>query len=324
MPTPQAHGATTPGNAAPVLVGVDWGTTAFRAYLIARNGDVLDRKEADAGILKIADGAFGAELDRQIAGFGASGSGLPVLLSGMVGSRQGWREAPYADLPADLETLARQLRSLEVPGRSVHLVPGLLRRCPVAPDVMRGEEVQVMGAMQALAQSQGRFVLPGTHCKWIVARDDRVVDFFTYMTGEVFAACRDHTILGRLMTGDGADDAAFRRGVHEGGSSGRPGALLHRLFGARTLGLIGDLPQTGLADYLSGLLIGAEIADGTGDASEPIVVVAAPALAERYARAAHELGIAATAASGDLATHAYLEIARLAGMVTPCNAPAPS
>ena len=240
MPT-RPHPETKSTSADPALIGVDWGTTSFRAYLIGRCGVILDRREAEAGILGIDAGTFATELDRQLAIWKTRGAGLPVLLSGMIGSRQGWVETPYSNLPCGLDTLADQLSKPGDADRAVYLVPGVSRRGPGMPDVMRGEEVQVLGAIASSAHSDGRFVLPGTHCKWVVVRDGRVVDFFTYMTGEVFGACREHTILGRLMTGVGADDQAFRRGVMDGAAPGRCGALLHRLFGTRTYGMFGEI-----------------------------------------------------------------------------------
>ena len=143
----------------------------------------------------------------------------------------------------------------------MRIVAGVECASATMRDVIRGEETQVFGALAALGAEGGRFLLPGTHSKWVVAEGEKIVSFSTYMTGEVYGAMRDHTILGRLMQEGGEAAAAFARGVKDGSRAGSPGALLNRLFGVRTAGLFGETSGGELADYLSGLLIGAEIAD---------------------------------------------------------------
>ena len=157
-------------------------------------------------------------------------------------------------------------------------------------DVMRGEETQIVGALALSKQADGLFLLPGTHSKWVRVRAGRIDGFSTYMTGEIYAACREHTILGRLMQ-EGHDPAAFARGVRDGAKPGAAGALLHRLFGVRTAGLFGEIAGSGLADYLSGLLIGAEFADAAVDRAANVTIIAADDLARRYQAAAQELGV---------------------------------
>src|SRR2546423_1239432 len=239
----------------PQLIGLDWGTTSCRAYLIGPGGAVLERIADGPGILKVEHGAFGAALDAMI---GRWDSKLPVILSGMIGSRQGWKEAPYARCPAATENVVIALARIEHADRMIALVPGLSCENGGMPDVMRGEETQILGALELARKDGGVFLLPGTHSKWAGATQGWITSFRTFMTGEVFGALKDHTILGRLMR-DGAPDAeAFSRGVTEGAALGSAGALLNRLFATRTYGLTDQLADTALSDYLSGLLLGAE------------------------------------------------------------------
>src|SRR5256885_15167613 len=217
----------------PRLIGIDWGTTSCRAYLIGAGGSVLERAADGRGILRIEDNAFGAAFDAMV---GHWDSTLPVILSGMIGSRQGWVEAPYARCPAAAGDIATALASTEHTGRVIALIPGLSCENGGMPDVMRGEETQILGALTLSGASDGLFLLPGTHSKWVEAADGRILSFRTFMTGEVFGALKDHTILGRLMREDEPDADGFARGVREGAELGSAGALLNRVFATRSYG----------------------------------------------------------------------------------------
>ncbi len=300
---------------APALIGIDWGTSNFRALLLDGAGAILDRRSGAHGILAVKDGDFGSVLAQQIGAW-LKAKRVPVLMSGMIGSRQGWLEAPYVTAPAGIADLAAALVPVPFRGADLRIVAGIEAATPSMRDVMRGEEVQVFGALEQSGAADGRFLLPGTHSKWVHVETERVTGFSTYMTGEIYAAARDHTILGRLMR-DGRDDPAiFARGVRDGARPGGAGVLLHRLFGVRTAGLFGDIDPTGLPDYLSGLLIGAEIADAGPRENRPVAIVASDNLAARYRMAAAELGIASEVVPADCAAHGYLAIARLAGLLS--------
>jgi 2-dehydro-3-deoxygalactonokinase len=301
------------------LIGVDWGTTSLRAFLLDRAGKVIDRRGGAYGIMNVADGDFAGTLGGQIGGW-LDAADVPVLMSGMIGSRQGWVEAPYVACPAGLGDLAGRLTRAPYESADVRVIPGV-RTAAAMPDVMRGEEMQVIGAIATGAAGlNARLLLPGTHSKWVRVEAGRIADFATYMTGEIFAACRDHTILGRLMT-EGADPQpeAFRRGVEDGAASGGPGSLLHRLFAVRSAGLFGALQAAELPDYLSGLLIGAELADATSEDADrsglAIAIIASDLLGERYRVAAEELGMAATLLDPDCVVAGHLAIARSAGLL---------
>lgn len=303
------------------LIGLDWGTSAFRACRLTADGTVLDRREAAAGILEVAEGAFAATLERQIGDWLRAAPDLPLIASGMIGSRQGWIEAPYAACPAGAADLVgRLVEHRTEAGARIWFVPGLSYESPEGvPDVMRGEETQILGAVGTAAPPT-LAVLPGTHSKWALVEAGRVVWFATFMTGELFAVLRRHSILGRLMAEGGPDPAAFARGLGTGLSADRgSGGLLHRLFSVRTLGLFDRLPAAGLADYLSGLLIGTEVREALGGiahrASGEVLIIGGQDLAARYRQALEGAGLGAAVFAGEAAALGQAAIARSAGLV---------
>ena len=296
----------------PALISVDWGTSSFRAYLAANDGAALAEIPSGEGALSLAPGTHGPYLAERLAAWRQEWPGLPVVLSGMVGSRQGWVEAPYAACPAGAEEIAAATLRVPAPGiDNVWLVPGLSAiDSRGAPDVMRGEEVQILGALAAAGASDGLFVLPGTHSKWARVESGRILGFETFMTGEIFAVLKSHSILGRMMEpSDAAPGAGFARGVAAGAGLEHAGDLLHAAFATRTFGLFGALPPTELADYLSGLLSGAELASGARGAKAATVIGSA-ALTGRYHLAGAQLGLTLTPAPANCATLGQLEVLR--------------
>lgn len=313
------------GAVLPALISADWGTTSLRLYLLDGAGRIVERRASGDGIMSVPAGGFAALLQRLAADWQGGGRPLPVLLSGMVGSRQGWREAPYVRAPAGLDELAHRLTAVEAPGfASAHIVAGVdtVDRDGV-PDVMRGEECQVIGALAATGRTDGRFVLPGTHSKWVEVSGGRITGFRTFMTGEIFAALRSHTILGRMMTppADTIDETAFARGVDLARRASGPGEWLHRLFSVRTLGLTGGLADHVAADYLSGLMIGWELSaiaapDG-GKFAATACVIGGAELSARYHMAARRCGLDLEIAPQDCVCAGHWRIATAAGLVTP-------
>ncbi len=246
----------------PRLIAVDWGTSNFRSYLIDETGRILADVQSADGILTVKAGRFAEVLRSRVGPWVAQHGPLPVIMSGMIGSRQGWIEVPYVHCPARVSDLAAGLKTIDAEGiGKVHIVPGLDHFAAGGiPDVMRGEETQVLGALALEARQEGLFIHPGTHSKWVSVVDGAIVGFSTYMTGEAFAALKQHTILGRLMAEGDASVRGFASGVeHARENTGPAGSLLHSLFSVRTLGLFEMLSGQELSDYLSGLLIGSEI-----------------------------------------------------------------
>ena len=310
----------------PALLALDWGTTSLRAFLVAADGTVTEQRTAPLGILQVKNGDFAEALEEIASPWLAHYPALPILASGMIGSRQGWREAPYAEAPAGLSELARGLVAVDRRGgRRLWIVPGIATRAKDRPpDVMRGEETQMLGALAAEARDEATvFVLPGTHSKWAIAEAGRIAWFATFMTGELYAVLKSHSILGRLMAGEAADRASFRRGLARAAdNSPTAGALLHKLFSARTLALFDELPAGGIAAYLSGLLIGSEldealaiVAARLGAAPERVTLIGEAALTELYGAALAERGIAARLAAPDATARGLLAIARAAGLL---------
>jgi 2-dehydro-3-deoxygalactonokinase len=240
-------------------------------------------------------------------------------MAGMVGSKLGWREAPYVETPASFPALAQNLVALPaLDGHPVRIVPGLVCRASGAPDVMRGEETQLFG-LWLKGRADRLCVLPGTHSKWAqISGDGAVAGFRTYMTGELFAQLSSAGTIAQLMKRDAPHHiAAFRRGVAAIDRQSA-GGLLNRLFSARALGLFGELPPEAIGSYLSGLLIGAELRDAMAGSrpEQPIAVIGTQRMNALYLEALALLGAPAEAIEGEvLLRPALLEIGRQAGLL---------
>ena len=277
------------------LIGLDWGSTGLRAFLIGEGGVPLVTRNAPLGASVLSGHAAYEQALQQFTGdWQSARPDLPLLACGMVGSKHGWREVPYVDCPADAKGLAARMLAADTAATSgLRIVPGLLDN-PTGgtPDVMRGEETQIIGAMalhpELANEAEACIVLPGTHSKWAHVRGGRILGFATQMTGELFAVLRSHSVLGRLMADDQGkpDMPSFLAGVDAALEEGSQG-LLHQLFTVRSLGLMERLPARDAADYLSGLLIGHELVAGvnTLHPGQPLALVGEPALCERYAEA---------------------------------------
>ena len=303
------------------LIGVDWGTTSMRLWRFSSDGGIIARQRSDLGILNVADGQFGAAL-AAVAGESLA-TDVPILMSGMIGSRQGWVEAPYVMCPADVATLADQLQP--VPGDiDAWIVAGVaVREADGRRDVMRGEETQILGAQ--LGSARQLVVLPGTHCKWVVVEDGRILDFVTFMTGEMYQALRRHTILARLMpeSDAGLDDEAVQRSFVAGLSTSLSGEarLMQSLFSIRARGLFDELPPELAPALLSGLLIGAEIGEGLalcrrwGLGGIAPLVIGGDILLARYQTAFRHAGLATTTGNEDLGASGLWRIAQQRNLV---------
>jgi 2-dehydro-3-deoxygalactonokinase len=318
------------------LIGLDWGTTQLRAYRFAGDGEVAESRELPAGILRVtgsgaspgdATAGFERAFDDACGDWWRAAPSSPVIACGMIGSAQGWREAAYVDVPTGVDALGRALAEVRTQGGAVlRIIPGLIARGPL-PEVMRGEETQVAGAFAggpAAPIGDAWIGLPGTHSKWVRLSETRITQFHTFMTGEIFAALCAHTILGRTMRTPAAPDlAAFDRGVDVARSPLARAGVLSTIFSARTLGLTGALPADAQADYLSGLLVGHEVAaidaviaerSVAPDAS--IVLVGSAELCERYRRALVAFGHAPPTIAAGATARGLWRVARSAGLVS--------
>jgi 2-dehydro-3-deoxygalactonokinase len=299
------------------LLAVDWGSSALRGALLDADGRVVDQRAAARGMLTIDGPAGFAEAFESSFGDWMDAPGTRCLMAGMVGSKQGWQEAPYCACPAGLDDLAAAL--VRVPhaargrARDIRLVPGLTCEHDGAPDVMRGEEVKVIGALETLGVTDAVLVLPGTHSKWASVEGGRIRSFSTVMSGEFYALLSRHSILAKSLPAEDApfDAGAFDRGV----ASALAGAsLMQTAFSVRTLALFERLPQAARASYLSGLVIGEELRCRPLDGVREVVLVAAPVLVERFGRALARRGVPLRTLGEDAAWRGLLAIDRRAAL----------
>ena len=303
------------------LIALDWGTTTLRAYRIDAAGSLLEAVSRPYGILNVPNGDFDGVFAETLEPWRDAPPDAPAIACGMIGSRQGWAEAPYVGEPAGAVELARALMPVASrTGRRLLIIPGVIRfDADDVPDVMRGEETQIVGA-----GGSGLTLLPGTHSKWASVADGRVDWFATFMTGELYGLLRGHSILGRLMAADAApDEGAFARGLEAMQDTGLDtGGLLHRLFSVRTLGLLERMDPAALPSYLSGLLIAAEIDEAAGCVAgrlghrpDRVRVIGADDLAARYAVAVERVGMAAECMGEAAAVAGLYRIAKAAGLL---------
>ncbi len=285
------------------LIAIDWGTTNRRAYLMSNGGAVLDQRQDNLGILGVEEGLFGEVFLSFIGDWlDRSNIDIPVLMSGMIGSRQGWVEANYVLCPASLSNLASGI--IAVPGRkNTWIIPGIcLDPNGGRRDVMRGEEVQVFGSLSLVGLNNSMLCLPGTHSKWVNVRDNQLLDFATAMTGEVYDLMCRHSILGTLINENSPHcSAAFANGVHFALKSG---GLLNHMFSLRAEGLFGHISDMEQESFLSGLLISHEIngmvEKGFSNKGE-IVLVGTKLLTQIYSEALSLRGISSRIVDGEQA-----------------------
>lgn len=305
---------TSSSGRSELLIALDWGTSSLRAYLLGEGGRIVDRRAEPWGILQVPERDFGAVFEQVTSDWSREHGALAALASGMIGSAQGWVEAAYVELPAGLAKLAGGLTP--VPGTRLRIVPGVAQRGN-SPDVMRGEETQIVGALASAPDlADSVVILPGTHSKWVRLTAGLVSHFTTFMTGELFAVLRTHSILGRLApagAGDVADRDGFAQGVLAGQHS--PGGLSALLFSARASVLVGDLPAGSSLEYLSGLLIGDELRAGLAITGRPVALIGDPVLCARYGVALELLGVAGVRVLDDAAPHGLWAIAEHASII---------
>lgn len=252
MEVPVSH-----GDEIGTFVGVNWGSTNFRAMLIGADGSMLDEYAAPAGVVALDRNGMIKQMDDLAGRWPKKG---PVYASGMIGSNVGWIEVPYAEAPAGCSDFAAATVPTRIGNVAADIVPGIAcrRSFDGEPDVLRGEEIELMGLV-ALGAADGWVALPGTHTKWARLENGHVVDFFTSMSGEIFDRLTAKGLLSSIVTDEATDGPAFQKGVAAGRA--RRLSLGTLLFGARAQVVRGMLAKSGAASYIRGLLIGSEIAD---------------------------------------------------------------
>jgi 2-dehydro-3-deoxygalactonokinase len=297
--------ASSTGDDVAHLIALDWGTSSLRAYLMARGGRIVEQRSKPWGIMHTPGGDFAEALQAIVGDWIERMPNAAIIAAGMIGSKQGWHEVAYRSCPAGLTDLAAGIEAFAATDRvRLNVVPGVAKLGDL-PDVMRGEETQIIGALEHAPNlsAGGHLVMPGTHSKWVRIRKGVIESFQTYMTGELFAVLRDHSILGRPLreaakpvAGSSSQSAyrAFACGVSTVRARGATG-LIPLMFSARTLHLTGQLGAADSVDYLSGLLIGEELRCGLAQRSTvgdtPLALIGDPVLCDRYQRAFDIFGI---------------------------------
>jgi 2-dehydro-3-deoxygalactonokinase len=279
-------------SSVPVL-GIDWGTSNRRAYLLDERGNLVRQHNDEAGILAVA-GDFEKALADLLARLELE-QGANVVMSGMVGSRNGWQQVPYLPIDQPISRLPEAMVEIEtrLPGVRCRIVPGY-RSAGMhgIPDVMRGEETQVFGAL-ALSAASGWFLLPGTHSKWVRIENGKIAEFMTFMTGELFALLSDHGTLANLMQEQPSVPQAFKAGM----KAATQGGFTRMAFSCRALVVTDTMPAMHASSYLSGLLIGTELAEirqkASGQIESPVQIVGSPTLVARYIEALEFFGMSA-------------------------------
>lgn len=285
----------SPEHSLDTFVGINWGSTSFRAYLIGADGAALDEYAAPAGIATLDRDGMAALMRELASRWSQCG---PIYASGMIGSNVGWIEVPYAQAPAGCADLAAAAVSTQIGEVPLRIVPGIAcrRSFDGEPDVLRGEEIELIG-FAAMRAVNGWVALPGTHTKWARLENGRVADFFTSMSGEIFDRMTTKGLLASIVAGEATDGLEFLRGVSAGRA--RSLSLGTLLFGARARVVRGELAKSDAASYIRGLLIGSEIADALAvypTVGESIVpLIGNSALCRLYASALRTAGVSSEA-----------------------------
>jgi 2-dehydro-3-deoxygalactonokinase len=291
----------------PAFIAGDWGTSRLRLYLCDETGHVMARGEGEGASVPDCAGRFAAA----VAAWDRAHGKLPAVLGGMVGSTIGWREVPYLSCPARPEAIADAALRFEYEDRLIAIVPGLTCIARTgAPDVMRGEETQILGALRlnpALAKGCHVFCMPGTHAKWVLVEDGAVVEFQTALSGELFELLRKHSVLARDGGEVRPDSEAFARGLDF--VRDNPGAdLLHLLFSTRSRVVTGNMAKSDASSYLSGLVLGTDVGTAVSllKISGVVHLICTPALAALYDKTLARYDVSTAVIDGDRAALAGL------------------
>ncbi|ODM77738.1 2-dehydro-3-deoxygalactonokinase [Bradyrhizobium elkanii] len=273
-------------------VAVDWGTSSFRLWLMGAGGKVLGERRSDEGMTAAARTGFAPVLQSHLDALGVPAD-LPVVICGMAGARQGWVEAGYIDTPADLSDILNGAVVVGGQVREIRILPGIAQRDAAAPDVMRGEETQLLGALGLNAPGEALVCMPGTHSKWVRVRGGTVERFATFMTGELFSAVARDTILSHAVAGaeEGLDGDAF--GAAVAAAFAAPALSANLLFRVRSRQLLFGGSAQAAREAISGTLIGVELAAGLAEREQgaPVTLIASGRLQRLYQMALEALSI---------------------------------
>lgn len=297
----------------PAFVAVDWGTSSFRLWLVDRTGRVLAERRSDEGMMAAAKAGFAGVLQSHLAAVRAP-EHVPVLVCGMAGAKTGWVEAGYVDTPAPLSAILMQAARVPGEARDIRILPGIAQRDTKAPDVMRGEETQLLGALGLDSAGEALVCMPGTHSKWVRVQDGTVAQFSTFMTGELFSVVSRETILSLAVAGaDEAEDVASFKAAAKAAFEA-PAFAANLLFGARSRQLLFGGTPAAARERLSGTLIGVELAAGLSGSvpKAGITLIASGRLAALYRLAFDALKVDVNPIDADEAVRRGLSMAAAA------------
>ena len=276
----------------PTYVAVDWGTSSFRLWLMNAEGQVLGERRSDQGMTVAASTGFASVLQSHLDALGVAAD-LPVVICGMAGARQGWVEAGYVDAPARLSDILTGAVVVRGSARDIRILPGIAQRDAAVPDVMRGEETQLLGALGLDAAIDADVCLPGTHSKWVRVRSGAVTRFATFMTGELFSAIARDTILSHAVADaeEAVDHDAFCSAA--AAAFAAPALSANLLFRVRSRQLLFGGSAQSARETISGTLIGVELAAGLAErgAGVPVTLIASGRLRQLYQLALERLSI---------------------------------
>ncbi len=289
------------------MIAINWGTSNFRAWKLNEGGKVEGERSSGRGAMSVSPGRFHDALMAEVGDWVSAGE-TRVLMSGMVGARNGWKETPYVPVPANLEQIVKAVTRVPIDSSNsvdVRIVPGMIGSDKNGiPEVMRGEETEIFGSCIEAANPR-HVCLPGTHTKWVRMEGETVTGFSTSMTGDLFKAIREGTILRASTQQKASDTDAFLLGVAR---SKQDGELAHHLFGVRTLVLTGAMKEQSASSYLSGILIGHEVKANTRK-GEQVHLIGELALCKLYAMALGACGVDSTLEPEGAALRGLLRIA---------------
>lgn len=300
----------------PQLIAIDWGTSNARAALLDANGAILDENHAKSGVGELGAIGFALRFEELTNGWPI----LPAIACGMIGSRQGWREAKYLECPLLVDDIAKNLTIMDHQERRIAIVPGLKLDDGWRYDVMRGEETQLTGFLAKEPEFTGTVIMPGTHSKCVAVSSGRVTTFQTYMTGEIYSALAEHTILRHSISNSDNTTSGFAHAARTIVDEDRP--IDGRLFGLRARALLGEADGASLRQELSALLIHSEICAAVDDGfklDDSTVLIGDSELTVRYAKLLSFRQIIARQIDSDkLVWSALFDLATRANILTEC------
>ena len=293
-----------------LIVG-DWGSTSLRVYAMDAEGSIIDRRSSNGGVLVAQKSSFEQVLQDVTNGWLEADT--KIIFTGMVGARGGWVEVPYCSCPAGVEELVKHVHKVDANIADVYIVPGLDLQKESKYEVMRSEETQIFGVLTQQNLTEGVFVVPGTHTKWVTVKDAKIIDFQTYITGDMFAALTNASVIGALFSEEDKWDwnaDSFLEGVDVGSKLDSSGKLLNELFQVRTKNLSSQLEANHLAPFLSGMLIGAELAQVKANNITQAIMIGDDNFSDRYIQASNVIGITMNKSIADAVVHGLAKIAK--------------